>query len=67
MNIQKLYNIKLFKGKEVVYDENLPFISIDSIEDDVRGFMRLIRPFLEFDRIEHKYYCDLNPNGTCKK
>jgi hypothetical protein len=67
MNIQKLYSIKLFKGKEVVYDENLPFYSIDNIEDDVRGFMKLIRPFLEFDRIEHTYYCDLNPNGTCKK
>lgn len=63
----KLYNIKLFKGKEVVYDENLSFLSIDNIDLDILGFMRLIRPALKFDLVTKEYLYELNENGTRKK
>jgi len=65
--MNKLYNIKLSKGKEVVYDENLSFRSIDNMNEDITSFIKLIRPTTIYDKIEYSFMYDLNENGTRKK
>ena len=56
----RFHNVKLSKGKEIVYDENLPFrCDPDVMDADIVGFMKLIRPTLVFDNIKHEYLRDL--------
>lgn len=46
-----LYNIKIYKGKEKVYDENLGFARVEPNKEDIIGFIKLIQPeFLSLDK-----------------
>lgn len=58
-----LYNVKLFHNSLKVYDENLPFNSLNSgIEDNIKDFIRFIRPLLQYDYIDTTYIRDLQLN-----
>lgn len=43
--IGKIYIIRCFTGDERVFEETFPFTSKPS-DDDIRSFMRLIRPIM---------------------
>lgn len=50
-----LYQVKLYNNKQLVYDESLPFSFVEPNDENIRGFMKLIRPSLVFDTIETKF------------
>ena len=57
-----LYNIKLTNNKEIVYNENLPFINKECNNLIIEQFITYIRPSLIYNNIEYQYVRDLHFN-----
>ena len=51
----KLYQITLRKGTEIVYNDNLPFTRVEPNNDDIICLFKLLRPNFKFDTIEWKF------------
>ena len=51
----KLYQITLKKGTEIVYSDNLPFTRVEPNNEDIIGLFKLLRPNFKFDTIEWKF------------
>ncbi len=59
----KLYNIIAINtgtGQQV-YNENLPWTN-EPNDEEIKEFIRFIRPFLKFDQILSTYLRELNEN-----
>lgn len=61
--MRSFYNIKAFIKDVKVFDENLPFTRVEPNEEEIKGFIRLIRPNSikvdEIDGVEWIYLREL--------
>lgn len=53
-----LYTIKLSLNKQNVYEENLPFVFNVPNDEDIKSFIKLIKPNLIYDKIEYNFLKD---------
>jgi len=60
----QLHNVKLYNGKEIVYDENLPFRTFNDMDKDITDFINYIRPTLKFTIIKHTFVKNINPKDA---
>lgn len=67
--ITPLYNVKLINtgtGQEV-YNENLPFYKTEPNDENIIGFVKLIRPDTLFDLIQTTFVGNLDSGGRLIK
>lgn len=60
--LHSIYTVKLSLGKNVVYEENLPFLVDKPYEHTIRAFMNFILPNMKYDKVEWTYFREIEKN-----